>query len=136
MSQETAIALPFNINAYGKVNSTVDQRKIWADRVRSVIGTSLRERLMRPTFGTIIPFALFEGEGTAIQEVETEVEKAFNQQLPLLRLEDVAVTGDATTSELMVEVTYRLPNDLVVNTNILVGLVVLTGSAPIYEELL
>jgi phage baseplate assembly protein W len=49
---EKTIALPFSVDPYGKVTVASDQSKIWADRVRSVIGTFLRERVMRPEFGT------------------------------------------------------------------------------------
>ena len=136
MSEEVAIALPFNINSYGQVNVTKDQRKIWADRVRSVIGTSLRERLMRPSFGTTIPFSLFEGSTEALEEIEAEVRNAFSQQLRLLRLEQVNLTADPTTSEVNVETVYRLPNDEVVNTSTLIGVVVLDGANPLFEELL
>jgi phage baseplate assembly protein W len=136
MSEEIAIALPFNIDAYGKVNFTKDQRKIWADRVRSVIGTSLRERLMRPSFGTTISFSLFEGSTEAMEEIEAEVAAAFSQQLKLLRLDQTILTSDPATSEVSVEVVYRLPNNELVNTRTLIGRVVLDGANPIFEELL
>ena len=71
---EKSLSLPFSIDAYGKVSVTSEQSKIWADRVRSVLGTSLRERVMRPTFGTLIPYAIFEGAETAEAEIKAEVE--------------------------------------------------------------
>ena len=55
---EIAMSLPFSIDPYGKVSSTTDQKKIWADKVRSVLGTALRERVMLPTFGTLIPYEI------------------------------------------------------------------------------
>ena len=83
---ESAIFLPFSINAYGNVSSTTSQSKVWADRVLSVIGTTIRERVMRPSFGTIIPYALFENSETASEEISAEVEKAFASQLTLLKI--------------------------------------------------
>lgn len=136
MSEEIAIALPFNINSYGQVSVTKDQRKIWADRVRSVIGTSLRERLMRPSLGTAIPFSLFEGSTEALEEIEAEIRLAFSQQLRLLRLEQINLTSDPTTSEVNVETVYKLPNNEVVNTSTLIGRVILDGANPLFEELL
>ena len=44
---EKTLALPFSVDPYGKISVTSEQSKIWADRVRSVIGTTLRERVMR-----------------------------------------------------------------------------------------
>ena len=131
---EKALALPFAIDAYGGVSQTQDQSKIWADRVRSVIGTTLRERVMRPTFGTIIPYAMFENEDNAQAEIEVEVTRAFAEQLPLLRLSAVTTTSDQYTNTLSVEIVYALPNNEVVST--VVGLVLIQGATPIYQELL
>lgn len=131
---EVTIQLPFSIDPYGKVSQTTSQSKIWADRVRSVIGTTLRERVMRPQFGTIIPYALFESSGTAISEVKAEVTKAFSSQLPLLRLQSVEVTLDEYTNVLTADVIYDLPNNEQVTT--VVGLILVRGTNPPYEELL
>jgi len=131
---EYAISLPFSVDAYGKISSTTEQSKIWADRVRSVLGTTLRERLLRPTFGTLIPYALFNTETGAVSQVEAEVSKAFSQQLSLLSLQKVNVTVDQYTNVLTVEAIYGLPNNEVVST--VVGLVLVDGANPIYQELL
>lgn len=131
---EKAFSLPFSIDAYGKVAQTQDQSKIWADRVRSVIGTTLRERVMRPTFGTLIPYAMFENEDNAQAEIEVEVAQAFSQQLPLLRLSTVTATLDQYSNTLSIEIVYALPNNEVVST--VVGLVLIQGAKPIYQELL
>lgn len=131
---EVAISLPFSIDPYGKVKSSVDQSKIWADRVRSVLGTTIRERVLRPGFGTLIPYALFNTETGAQAQVEMEVQKAFAQQLPLLNLSSVNVTVDQYTNVLTVEAVYGLPNNEVVST--VVGLVLVDGANPMYQELL
>lgn len=131
---EVALSLPFSIDPYGSVSTTTDQSKIWADRVRSVLGTVLRERVMRPTMGTIIPFSLFNSEESAAAEIRAEVGKAFGEQLQLLTLEKVNVTSDSYTNVLNIEVIYGLPNNETVST--IVGLVLIDGAKPIYEELL
>jgi phage baseplate assembly protein W len=131
---EKAMSLPFSIDSFGKVAVTQDQSKIWADRVRSVLGTAVRERVMRPTFGTLIPFAIFENENTATAEIKVEVEKAFAEQLPLLNLQTTIITVDNYTNVLNVEVVYGLPNNEVVST--IIGLVFIKGANPIYQELL
>lgn len=131
---EKAISLPFSIDSYGGVSFTTEQSKIWADRVRSVLGTMLRERLMRPDFGTVIPYSLFNGETSATEEVKTEVNKAFNAQLQLLTLEKVNVSMDEYTRVMSVEVVYALPNNEIEST--VVGLVLVDGANPLYQELL
>lgn len=131
---EVAISLPFLIDAYGKVGSTTEQSKIWADRVRSVIGTSLRERVMRPNFGTVIPFALFETSETAVSEVEKEITGAFSTFFPTLVLEEVSVSFDTENNTINASVVYALPNDEVVTTEI--GIITLRRKLPPIEELL
>lgn len=130
---EVAISLPFAIDRYGKVGSTIEQSKIWGDRVRSVIGTSLRERVMRPAFGTVIPFALFETSETAEFEVQNEIRGAFSTFLPTLLLHEVTVTFDEANNTINAAVVYALPNDEVVTTTI--GVVVLRSKFPPLEEL-
>jgi hypothetical protein len=132
--KEVAISLPFMVDAYGKVGSTESQEKIWADKVLSVIGTSLRERVMNPSIGTVIPFSLFEDTDNASAEISIEVTKAFNEQLSLLHLSSVNVTVDQYTNIMTVSITYDLPNTQTVTTNI--GLVNINGTNPIYQELL
>jgi hypothetical protein len=69
-----------------------------------------------------------------VSQVEAEVNKAFAQQLSLLNLQKVNVTVDQYTNVLTVEAIYGLPNNEVVST--VVGLVLVDGANPIYEELL
>jgi phage baseplate assembly protein W len=131
---EKALSLPFSIDSYGKVSVSTDQSKIWADRVRSVIGTTVRERVMRPTVGTLIPFSMFNSETSAVAQIEVEIQKAFTEQLKLLNLNSVNITVYEYTNVLNVEVIYALPNNEVVST--IVGLVFIDGANPIYQELL
>ena len=133
MATEKAISLPFSIDSFGKISTTTDQAKIWADKVRSVLGTSIRERVMRPTFGTLIPFSLFNSIENAVDELEDEVRRAFSKQLQLLSLSSVDIEQNTYTNDLKITVVYSLPNQEVVKTSI--GYVSIQGTTPIYEEL-
>jgi phage baseplate assembly protein W len=134
MASEKTISLPFSIDTSGSIGTTTEQSKIWADRVRSVLGTSLRERVMRPTFGTLIPFSLFNNVDNAVEEISEEVTRAFDRYLQLLTLQDTTVEQDLYTNTLKVTVTYALPNQEVNTTSI--GYVTIQGTLPMYEELL
>ena len=129
---ETAIFLPFSIDPYGKVAQTTDQTKIWADKVRSVIGTAFRERVMRPTFGTDIPSAVFENQEDADGRILELVSTSFNNQLPRLDLQSVSNSFDQYSGTLTVDITYALPNEEIVSTT--VGLIVVSGTLIPYEE--
>lgn len=130
---DLAISLPFSISPYGKVADTTSQTKVWADRVRSVLGTLIGERVMRPRFGSRIPLEVFETSTVAVQQVKEAVFNAFAEFLPLLTLVSVNVTFDDTESLISAEVIYSLPNQETVTTNI--GVLTQIGNAPISEEL-
>ena len=132
MAYEVAISLPFSIDSFGGVGNTSNQSKIWADKVRSVIGTSVRERVMRPAFGTLIPFSLFNGEESATSEIQEEVRTAFASRLSLLTLNSTEITQGSYKGELLVTVTYSLPNEEVQKTSI--GFIDIRGVFPPYEE--
>lgn len=129
---ETAIALPFSIDPYGRVTSTQDQPKLWADRVRSVLGTAVFERVMRRSFGTRIAYTVFDAEETAEQEIKTEVEFAFNSQLPLLTLKSVTSKFDLYSNNTNVIVIYDLPNNQTVTTTVAIAYV--DSTSTLYEE--
>lgn len=129
---EVALRLPFSIDPYGRVSSTTDQNKIWADKVRSVIGTGIKERVMRPDFGTEVRDAVFESEDESANQVKNEVTKAFNSQLRPLTLKEVQSNFDEFTGILKVDVIYLLPNEEEVSTS--VGVIAVQGNLPIYEE--
>ena len=135
MADEVALSLPFNIDPYGNVASTTSQSKIWQDRVLSVIGTTLRERVMRPSFGTLVPYAMFDNEEDAQAEVRNEITQAFNQQLSLLTLDTVVVNFDEYTGQISVSVTYDLPNKKSEQVTTTIGLISIAGKNPSLEEL-
>jgi phage baseplate assembly protein W len=131
---EIAVSLPFSINEFGSVAFTTSQEKIWADRVRSAVGTGVNERLMRPNYGVDIRGAVMESSETAEELIKREVELAFTRDLTLLRLESVDTKFDPSESSVQVEITYLLPNRE--TEVILLGFATLSGSAPITEDAL
>jgi phage baseplate assembly protein W len=130
---EVAISLPFSIDPFGRVAQTTDQAKIWADRVRSVIGTGLQERVMRPSLGTAIPSAVFDSQDNAEALIQREVETSFSTQLSLLKLQSVDSSFDQYTGIMNVTIVYNLPNNQQANVNI--GLATVRGNAPITQEI-
>jgi phage baseplate assembly protein W len=132
-SFERAISLPFSIDSYGNVSTTKDQSKIWADKVRSVVGTTVGERLMRSDFGTNIPYATFNGRELVAETTRQELFSSFAKFLPALTLEKVSVTFNEN-DHVYADVTYTLPNQQ--EMTLTVGLAYISGDAPIYEEFL
>lgn len=131
MLSESAIALPFSIDVSGKVAVANTQTKIWEDRVLSVLGTTVRERLLLPNFGTLIPYALFENSDSAESEVKAEVTKAFALFLSALTVQSIDVSFDYTSGSINISVVYTLPNSTSTTTTL--GIIALSGSNPSYE---
>ena len=109
---ERAISLPFSFDSSGSVSYTVDQKKIWQDRVVLVVMTRINERVMRPTFGSQASASLFESSGSASGLIKTAVSTAFSNWLKDLSLVDVKVYTDAADGYLVAEISYKYnPNE-------------------------
>jgi phage baseplate assembly protein W len=129
---EITISLPFRLDAYGKIATTVDYSKIWQDRVLQVIATQIGERIMNNNFGTDITFEVFNSSDMAISHVKSEIQKAFTKYLQILTLSNTSVTYNDLTNQLIVEITYQLPNKKTDAVIVAVGAV--SGKRPAYQE--
>jgi phage baseplate assembly protein W len=130
---EYAISLPFKIDDFGNVATATSQSKIWADRVRSVIGTGVGERVMRVSFGTQIPVNFFENVEFVAENIKEEVNQAFINSLPELELEETIVVIDEALGTVTAEVKYLLPNRD--QTAITIGIARINPDQPLEEEL-
>lgn len=134
-NKEIAVSLPFSVNPYGRIGTTTERSKIWQDRVRSVIGTYLGERVMRPNFGADVVDAVHETSEEAQVIVENQVRQAFNIYLPTLTLTDVITDYDESTGVLNVELVYALPDSTIEDvSSTTIGLVRIAGTLPPLQE--
>lgn len=135
--KELTISLPFSINAYGRVGTTQEQSKIWQDRVRSVIGTYLGERVLRPGFGSNVSEEVFESEEDAQITIRQAIQQSFSTWLPTLSLKDTLVDYDENTGILEVEVIYALPDSVTEEVeSTTIGVVRIAGNLPPIQEIL
>lgn len=132
MASEYAISLPFRLDSYGFVSKTSDPSKIWADRITSVIGTMLGERVARPAFGTQIANQWLNGLSGIQGDMTTEIQNAFGEFLPLCRLLDTSFEHDDANGSLKVIITYSLPNDK--EESVVIALVSIGNKQPQYQE--
>jgi phage baseplate assembly protein W len=123
--------LPFTLNGSGAVADTSDPEKIWEYRVKSALGTSLGERLLRPTYGVSISDIEFNTESMAREILTREIESAFANNLENLSLDTVDFSFDASLGVLNVTVGYFLPSNNLVETTM--GIASISGSSPISE---
>jgi hypothetical protein len=131
---EVAISLPFSIDDFGSVATATTQPKIWADRARSAVGTTLSERVFRYDYGTTIPSKLWDDATTMQDVIEAQIEAVFDRDLGNLTLDSVEVTYDERQETVFAEISYFLPNNQ--QTSITVGVAAISSTDPIVEELL
>jgi phage baseplate assembly protein W len=106
MTTSAAIALPFSFDPSGAVFSSQDTKKIIQDRVVLAIMTYKKERVNRPTFGTLVRGVTFENQNTASTIITQEVSSGFSNLLPYLTLISTDIFIDVD-SVLNVSVTYK-----------------------------
>jgi hypothetical protein len=134
---EVAVSLPFTISPYGTISATSDQSKIWADRVLSVLGTGIKERVMFPQFGSKLYDGLFSGSTSGVNSatdlIKNGIADSFDAFLPLLALEDVVTDFNTDSGALSVTILYTLPDKTLASTS-LGKLIVNRNQPPIQEN--
>ena len=102
------ISFPFRFDGFGKVATTSDMPRIWADRVRSVISTYPGERIMRSGYGTALPDDLFDSVSKAPEFIDIQVANAFSEWLPEVSLKGVTFVGSGE-NDIEMQVNYSVP---------------------------
>lgn len=111
------ISFPFSIDTRGSVAMTSDPRKIWLDRVRSVISTQVGDRVMRPDFGTDTLGAVMSMDGIERAALDKAIRTAFAKYLSALTLTSVVLDAD-DDGKLTVSIVYVLPTREEVSTTV------------------
>lgn len=131
---ETSIAFPFKIDSLGAVATVSDQSSIYSNKVKAVIGTLLRQRVMRPKFGSRFNNVLWDTESHIKDTVQEYIAQAFSVWLPALSLVSVSMSVENTTGIVNVSIVYRLPNNQ--ESAATVGVIRVDGDALSLEETL
>ena len=129
---EAAIALPFRFTAAGNVQIETTQAAIWADRVKSALGTIQGQRLLYSDFGTNIPATAWSTRTVMQETLADTINSMFLSLFPTLILDDVSISVDDSSNTIYADVIYRLPNQETIRTQ--TGIATLSGIYPIYEE--
>jgi len=105
-----AISFPFTLDPFGKTASTTDQRKIYQDRVLTLLSTAVGERPMRPTYGTNIATAMFENQGNVEKAINDAIRSAISKWIPELTVNNIFLKGFLDTGAVNVELNVSLPD--------------------------
>lgn len=132
--KEIAVSLPMALDAYGRVATTTSQAKIYADRVLSVIGTNLKERVMLASFGTTVASYLYVSIEKAVSAIPDVISRAFAEFLPALTYSEAKVLYDDLTGTISIDIIYELPNGEETST-VLEIVAIASANPPVTETL-
>jgi phage baseplate assembly protein W len=104
-----AISIPFRFDGFGNVATSTDPQRVWAGRVKSVMGTAVGQRVMRPDFGSALPSNLFSVSTSTSGYIESSVRGAAAAWLPDIDIVRVLVDRNEEDFDVSVEVEYRIP---------------------------
>ena len=105
-----AISYPFTLNVFGETTSTTDQKKIYTDRVLTLLSTSIGERPMRPTYGTNLGLAMFENQGVAEIAIPAAIRSAIATWLPALTVNEINIKNFNDGGKVEVELLLTFPD--------------------------
>lgn len=105
-----AISYPFTLNVFGETTSTTDQKKIYTDRVLTLLSTSIGERPMRPTYGTNLGLAMFENQGVAEVAIPAAIRSAISTWLPALTVNEINIKNFNSGGKVEVELLLTFPD--------------------------
>lgn len=105
----TGWAFPLRVDPWGEIAMASHEEDV-RQAIKIIIGTALGERVMRPDFGSGLQRLVFEPVSTTtVSLVKHQVEQALIEWEPRIDLEEVRVTTDpATRNLLLIEVDYRV----------------------------
>jgi len=105
-----AISYPFTLDPFGKTSSATNQKKIYQDRVLTLLSTAVGERPMRPNYGTNIGTAMFENQGKIEKAINDAIRSAISKWLPELTVNKINIVGFLDTGAVTVEINVTLPD--------------------------
>jgi Bacteriophage baseplate protein W len=109
-ANSTMLDLPFRIDGTGKVMATPDLTRQMAIRVRSIVGTSPGERVMRPNYGSGAANFVFDvDDELRASMLAVAVQDAINIWEPAVEVENIQIEpADYGDSRIELHITYRL----------------------------
>ena len=127
---------PFRVDPQGRIAFTSDPKQVLRNRVRTIIGTEVGERVMRPAYGTPLQSMLFEGDDEMTATIiSSDIERALEEYEPGIVVHSVtAESSDQLDGVVEVAVTYSAANSPLETLTIPVNTAILYRGGAIDEE--
>jgi phage baseplate assembly protein W len=128
--------LPFGVDPQGRIAFTTDPRQVLRNRVLSIIGTGIGERVMRPEYGTPLADMLFEGDDEVTTSIIIDdIRRAIEEYEPGVLIQDVfPTTTDGLDGIINLNVTYSAANSPLETVSVPVNTAVLYRGGVVEEE--
>lgn len=105
-----AISYPFALDDFGRVISTTDSKKIFLDRIITLLSTMAGQRPMRPAYGADLVKALYESGEDESEALEMAISKAISDWIPEVELQSIRIVPSEADGTSTVEVLVTLPD--------------------------
>lgn len=128
--------LPFAVDPQGRIAFTTDPRRVLRNRVISIIGTNIGERVMRPGYGTPLIDMLFEGDDEMTMSIiSDDIRRAVAQYEPGVIIHSVFPASESGLDGIInLNVTYSAANSPLETVAIPVNTAVLYRGGAVEEE--
>ena len=133
---QVEIDQPFRVDPQGHIAFTSDPKRVLMNRVRTIIGTELGERVMRPDYGVALQSMLFEADDEMNATViASDIEQALQEYEPGIIVQSVTTDSDDTLDGIInVNVSYSAANSPLETLTIPVNVAVLYRGGAVDEE--
>lgn len=105
-----AINFPFRLDSFGRVVDTTDQRKIYLDRILTVLSTINGQRTMRPTYGVDLTRGIYETGGDMQAGMQQAIRTAITTWVPDVSIEKILITEPNMDGISTVDLSVTLPD--------------------------
>jgi phage baseplate assembly protein W len=129
----SAISFPYTLDGLGVLESTSDPRKIYLDRLLTLLSTSPNQRPMLPEYGTDVLQALYENGNNLELSISQAVRRSVSVWMPEISVEQVLVSIPDEDGKAEVEIIIKLPNDLLTTLSISTAIFNVDGTITVTE---
>jgi len=124
-----AISHPFTLDTRtGTIAVTSTTKKLYLDRINSLLSTPAYKRPMRPNYGTDMFLALYEAGDDYILAVTEAITEALSIHLPDIKLISLKIIKPNSIGESSVELLVGFPDDTVGVTSVKTAYLLTNGT--------
>lgn len=127
------ISYPYTIDPSGVLTSTEDPKKVYLDRLLTLLSTSPGQRPMLPDYGTDVLRALYENDNEIAISISRAVRSAVAVWIPEIAIQEINVGLPDENGEATVDILIKLPNSLLTTLSVTTAVFNIDGTVTATE---